>query len=394
MTSTVCAFRTRVSIAVPLLSSKPSNRTKEEHMEKYLADQVPVGEILAEELEQRDWSQTEFAEILGRPTQFVSEIMSGKKEITRESAAQIAAALGPSAEFWLNIQNQYLLSRQAQDTETQSQLSNVRLRAQLNQLAPIAVLRKYGYVTGNSLDELEDEIRELFEIESIDDEPVFAAAARRSNPDVPLTPTQKAWLAVARRTARTLTVAPLDMEAVAALAESLARRVRDVSVFADLATLLAEVGVRLVYVEAFPGSKMNGATFLLDDDEAQPVIAISGRGKRLDKVLFTLLHELAHLVRGDVRPGGIILIDDGEAHTMGDENATNQLAGDWAIPGGLPAPPRPLRQSWVSAQADRLGVHEIVVVGFLQHRRQLDWRTQLVKGAPSVTDQLSRWAPA
>lgn len=363
-------------------------------MDKQLADQVPPGEFLAEELEARHWSQAEFAEILGRPTQFVSEIVSAKKEITRESAAQFAAALGTTAEYWLNLQNHYLLSRQAQDSETQSQLHSVKVRAQLNQLAPIAVLRNRGYITGNSLDELEAEIRDLFEIESINDEPVFAAAARRANPDVPLTPTQKAWLAVARRKARTLTVAPLDLDAVADLAEGLTRMVRDVSAFADLATLFAEVGVRLVYVEAFPGSKMNGATFLLDDNAGQPVIAISGRGKRLDKVLFTLLHELAHLVRGDVRPGGIILIDDGETHTMGDENATNQLAGEWAIPGGLPTPPRPIRQSWVSTQADRLGVHEIVIVGFLQHRRQLDWRTQLVKGAPTVTDQLSAWASA
>ncbi|GMM96812.1 HigA family addiction module antitoxin [Microbacterium luteum] len=363
-------------------------------MDKHLAGQVPPGEVLAEELEARHWSQAEFAEILGRPTQFVSEIMSAKKEITRESAAQIAAALGTSAEFWLNLQNRYLLSRQAQDTETQSQLHSVKVRAQLNQLAPVSVLRKRGYITGNSLDELEGEIRDLFEIESIDEEPVFAAAARRANPDVPLTPTQKAWLAVARRQARRLTVGAFDRGGLGELAENLARKVRDVSSFADLATLFAAVGVRLVYIEAFPGSKMNGATFLLDDDETQPVIAISGRGKRLDKVLFTLLHELAHLVRGDVRPGGIILIDDGETHTMGDEEATNQLAGEWAIPGGLPAPPRPIRQNWVSTQAERLGVHEIVIVGFLQHHGHLDWRTQLAKGAPSVTEELSRWASA
>lgn len=237
-------------------------------------------------------------------------------------------------------------------------------------------------------------MRRLFEIDTIDEEPLFAAAARRSNPGVPLTPTQKAWLAVARQKARALSAAPLDLEAVANRAEGLARTVRTVSAFANVATLFAEVGVRLVYVEALPGSKMNGATFLLDDDETRPVIAISGRGRRLDKVLFTLLHELAHLVRGDVRPGGIILIDDDDAHTLGDENATDQLAGDWAVPGGLPEPPRPIRQSWISAQAGRLGVHDIVIVGFLQHHRQLDWRTQLVKGAPSVTDQLAEWAPA
>ena len=78
-------------------------------MNTIVADISPVGEILADELDARGWTQTDFAEVLGHPTQFVSEIISGEKEITRESASQIGAALGTSAEFWLNLQNSYLL---------------------------------------------------------------------------------------------------------------------------------------------------------------------------------------------------------------------------------------------------------------------------------------------
>ncbi len=69
------------------------------------AEVFPAGELLADELAARGWTQADFAEVLGRPAQFVSEIISGKKEITREPAAQIAAALGTSAEFWLNLQD-------------------------------------------------------------------------------------------------------------------------------------------------------------------------------------------------------------------------------------------------------------------------------------------------
>lgn len=78
-------------------------------MTTIVADLFPVGEILADELDARGWTQTDFAKVLGRPAQFVSEIISGKKEITRESAAQIGDALGTSAELWLNLQNSYLL---------------------------------------------------------------------------------------------------------------------------------------------------------------------------------------------------------------------------------------------------------------------------------------------
>ncbi len=57
-------------------------------MPRTLAQAFPPGDFLAEELAARHWTQSDFAQILDRPAQFVSEIVSGKKEITRESAAQ------------------------------------------------------------------------------------------------------------------------------------------------------------------------------------------------------------------------------------------------------------------------------------------------------------------
>ncbi|XVV00777.1 HigA family addiction module antitoxin [Actinosynnema sp. CA-248983] len=100
------------------------------------AEAFPVSTLLMEELEARGWTQTEFAEILGRPPQTISEIMSGRKEITRESAAQIAAALGTTPQLWLKYQDLYHLWKNAQDAGTRRQLDDVRLRARLNELAP------------------------------------------------------------------------------------------------------------------------------------------------------------------------------------------------------------------------------------------------------------------
>ena len=82
-------------------------------MSDRVPDPVPVGRFLAEEIEAHGWTQAEFAAVLGRPVQFVSEIVNGKKEVTRESAAQIGAALGQTPEFWLSFQDEYLLSEQA-----------------------------------------------------------------------------------------------------------------------------------------------------------------------------------------------------------------------------------------------------------------------------------------
>lgn len=70
----------------------------------HLAEVFPAGEYLADELEECGWSHADFADIVGRPSQFVSDIVNGKKDITRTSAVQFAAALGTSPELWLNLQ--------------------------------------------------------------------------------------------------------------------------------------------------------------------------------------------------------------------------------------------------------------------------------------------------
>jgi hypothetical protein len=187
-------------------------------------------------------------------------------------------------------------------------------------------------------------------------EPTFLTAARRANADEPLSPTQKAWLACARRKARSRHARTYDAKALKDLAAQLPKILSSVEGFAELPDLLADVGVRLVYVEAFPSSKISGSAFLLDDDRNHPVIAISGRGRRLDIVLLTLLYEVAHLIRGDVKRRGTIL-DEENGETIGDEKAADKMASDWLLPADLEPPTSFLRHGWVESVAAAYGVH-------------------------------------
>lgn len=355
-----------------------------------LAEAFPPGDFLTEELEARHWSQSDFAQILGRPAQFVSEIIAGKKEITRESAAQIGAALGTGPEYWLNLQNSYLLWSQSRNEATRKDLDEVKLRARMNELAPVSLLLKRGILTGQSLTEQKDELIKLFQIEHIEDTPRFLAAARRSNQDEEPTPTQKAWLACARKRAQDLQVSSYNPVGLTELAERLSRLVANPENFSKLPAEFAAVGVRLVYVEAFPGSKLNGASFLLDENAEKPVIALSGRGKRLDVVLFTLLHEVAHVLLGHVTPERLVIDEDSSTEPA--ELAADEKAGEWQIPGGLPVPPTAVRRGWIESTAQRIGVHSVVVLGRLQRDKALDYRTALAKGAPTVSSHLERWS--
>src|SRR3546814_19993381 len=70
------------------------------------AEIFPPGEFLKDELEARGWSQTELAEIIGRPTRLITEIIAGKRTITPETAIQLGDSLGTGPEPWMNLESQ------------------------------------------------------------------------------------------------------------------------------------------------------------------------------------------------------------------------------------------------------------------------------------------------
>ncbi len=79
------------------------------------AEAFPPGEYLRDELEERGWTVTELAEIIGQPVLVVSEILDAKKPITADTASSLSEALGTSAELWLNLQTMYQQHRRRSD---------------------------------------------------------------------------------------------------------------------------------------------------------------------------------------------------------------------------------------------------------------------------------------
>src|SRR5262245_28749675 len=72
--------------------------------ERIPAEVFPPGEFIKEELEAREWTQADLAEILGRPPRLVSEIINGKRAISPETAKGLGEAFGTGAQFWMNLE--------------------------------------------------------------------------------------------------------------------------------------------------------------------------------------------------------------------------------------------------------------------------------------------------
>lgn len=344
----------------------------------------PPGEYLADELQARGWTVAQFAEVLGRPVQAVSEIINGRKEITTETAVEIGAALGTGPEVWLRLQDAYRLWTLGHDETLQARAASVQLRSRLASAVPIRELVRRGIISDSSPTKQQDEVCALLGVRSLDEPPAFAAAARRTRADEGLSPTQVAWLACARRALGRVKPSRFTPSGLRSLAASVARSIQGPEDLVSLPGRFAEVGVGLVHVEPFPGGAIDGAAF---NERGMRGIAISGRIARLDAVLFTLLHEAAHLHLG--HPG--LHVDEvlGDPSDQADELAADELARHWLLPEPLPQD-SPVSRAFVLALAQDAGVHPSVIVGRLQHDGRLPW-SHLRNLTPNARSALATW---
>lgn len=348
------------------------------------AQVFPPGEFLRDEIAERGWTEVEFAEILGRPPQVVSEILNAKKAITPETALEISTALDTSAELWLNLESAYRLHEARTST---SPLTDVERRAALRGLVPVRELQKRGWLPDTKdVDRLESAVCDFLGTTSPDERPTLLAAARRTNVGTDLSPEQTAWIARIRNLARTRSTDPFDRDSLASVARDLVSRLRNPNNLGDLQEILADVGVVLIVELPLKSSKIDGIVFM--DEDGRPVIGLSTRGDRMDGFVFTLLHEIAHLVLGHLDPGGLCVDEDllvGEA--QGIEADASALAADWVLPRDFEIGPGKPSMQRIIATAQQLAVHPCFLIGRLQRDGVLAWsdfRRSLPKVRPFV----------
>ena len=68
---------------------------------------VSPGEIVREELDERGWTQQEFADIVGKSRQFDSSFLHGRSHLTFDLAYRLEAALDVPAATWLKMESLY-----------------------------------------------------------------------------------------------------------------------------------------------------------------------------------------------------------------------------------------------------------------------------------------------
>jgi HTH-type transcriptional regulator/antitoxin HigA len=338
------------------------------------AEAFPPGEILRDELEARGWTQTEFAQIIGRPIQVVNEIISAKRSVTPETAKALAAALGTSAQLWMNLESSYQLSKAAPAPE------RISREAKLREKFPLREMVKRGWIEASEeRDETEARLLKFFHLQSIDDPISLPHAAKRSvgNGEIePLPSIQLAWLFRVKQIAEVVQAKAYSEKALRDALPQLEALTMDPEEARHVARILMDCGVRFVIVEPVPGSKIDGVCFWVNGNRS-PVIGMTLRFDRNDNFWFVLRHEIEHVLRKHGQSAMIIdELGAGDGSASGvteEERVANEAGQEFCVPkremDDFIARVRPFfSEEKIVRFARRIHRHPGIVIGQLQHR--------------------------
>lgn len=327
------------------------------------------GVYVKEEMDARGWLQRDLAYILGVPEQAVNVILSGKRGISADMARSLGDAFDVPAEFFANLQKAYELSRATAPSP------NVAVRAKIQGQYPIREMIKRGWLEDGDAALLQGQLTRFFEVDSPDEIPFLAHAAKKTSYEEDLRPAQLAWLFRAKQIARSITVPAYSEKTLRDSLTQLTTLLYAPEEARHVPRIMMECGVRLIFVEKLPQANIDGVCFWLDDS---PVIAMSLRYDRNDNFWFVFRHEIDHVLHrdGEQKP----VIDDLEgiggstdASLPEQERRANAAAADFCAPSdkvdSFIARKRPyFYEKDVLALSRILNRHPGLVIGQMQHK--------------------------
>jgi HTH-type transcriptional regulator/antitoxin HigA len=331
---------------------------------------IPPGELLAETLESLGMSQAELARRAGRPVQALNEIVRGSKEITPETALQLERVLGVPAHIWVRLEADYRCNlARLQDLKALEGEIPEAERYPYMEMAALGWVPRVKDLRQRAL-----ELMKFFRVSSLKNlELREPAVAWRKSPRINASPEALlAWLMRGEREAEGIEAAPFNKSLLqASLGElrGLTRQERE-EFSPRLVGLLARCGIVLVFERHLPRTGVQGATQWLGQ---KAVIQLSVRYKWSDIFWFSLFHEVGHLLLH--HKGVFVNPQAGEKSPQereADHFATNELIPSARYRSFVRE--ADIRSSnAVIAFAKEVGVAPSIVVGRLQHDKQLPY---------------------
>lgn len=334
------------------------------------------GETIADLLEERNLTQKELAQRAGVSEAFLSDVIHGKKDISKSLAMGLEYALDIPSSFWLNLQANYdaeLLSVEEEETIREEERTVLSVLHEVS-----AYLRKISIIKDTATQsETIISLRKYFRVSNLEDlGKLVPAGAFRMSEKKPVDPyVLGAWLCICKAQGEKRHVqSGFDSENVSELVDGIKKIMCENKGDPQppLITLFAKYGIDFSIVHNFRGAPVHGYIARKDDGTYQMALTI--RGAFADIFWFSLFHELGHIINGDLNhTGSFIDADYGfqERETAADQFASNTLLNP--IDYETFVNKQTLTYQAISTFANTQGVPPFVVIGRLQKEERILW---------------------
>lgn len=328
---------------------------------------IPPGETIKENMAFLGMNQEEMAARLDVTPKHLCNILNGNAPITYKTALKLEPVIGPSAEFWMNLEASY-------------QLDKTRLDNQDEFRKELEVLKEIPYKKMSNLGWLEDTRDKKQRVNNLRDffgvarlfliQKSYAAVFRKKKQKKEISDySVLAWLRKAELEGRLIDVQKNSRRKL----KSLIPRFRELTTedssvsFLEMQNMCAWCGVALVLVECLPKTYICGATIWRND---KAILALSNRGKRADIFWFTFFHELAHLLNHKKKEFHISYENE--------EDEADQIARNYLIPDKLYK--KFIKEysykdkKAIIDYAHTIGIAPSILVGRLMHEKLVDFQ--------------------
>ncbi|OSA88174.1 UNVERIFIED_ORG: addiction module antidote protein, HigA family [Clostridium botulinum] len=286
---------------------------------------IPPGESIKECMEALDMTQTELALRLSITPKHLGDILKGNSAITYETALKLESVIGPSAEFWINLEGNYQLDK-ARIEENKRLIEDYNILKEI----PYNEMSKLGWVEGTrNKNERVKNSREFFKVSMLTAITNSYAVAFRLNKTKNAISDYGvlAWLIEAENLGSKVEVERLNRSKLKKMIPEFRKLTLETPeiFYPKMKQLCAECGIALVLVESLPKTYICGATVWKGE---KAILALSVRGKKADIFWFTFFHELAHLVEHNRKEFHINYGECDKEEDEADSLARNYLISD------------------------------------------------------------------
>ena len=254
---------------------------------------IAPGETIRENMEYMGMNQKELAARLDITTKHLSNVLNGNSPITYETALKLESVLGPSAQFWMNLETNY-------------QLNKAKLEDKEKMEKDLETLKKIPYKemsNFNWVDETSDRkervanCRSFFGVSELSSIKLSYEVAYRKQKEIKEISDlgTLAWIRKAEVEGLGKEVEKFNKRKL----KSLIPVFREMTLkspeefYPEMEKLCADCGIALVLVPYLPKTYIKGATIWRNN---KAIIALSVMGKKADRFWFTFFHEIAHLI--------------------------------------------------------------------------------------------------